>query len=828
MWQRYTRQTRESMQSDSLQRVFEYATTYVLEHKLQEVKSQHVLFGLLSEDNEARKFLSGIKMTMDSVARQPQYGNGGPIYESLELREINSIAARFAEEMGDKEVNCIHELLALLVKPGTYAYHKIQYFCGNKVGITMTQFFRSIVDTLPNKDALMRFVKGEEMSAEAPEPELAMSGSSVTRPNDDRLPYGTDLTERARAGAIDNVIGRDKETQRVIQTLTRRTKNNPVLVGEPGVGKTAVVEGLALAISQGRVPAELQGKKLVELDIAGMIAGSRYRGDFEERLKNVISQVVVDGNVILFIDEIHNLVGAGGTSDGSMDAAEILKPALARGELSVVGATTLREYRKYIEKDPALERRFQPITVDEPSQELAVQIVKGVKGKYEKHHGVTISDEAIETAVQLSVRYINDRYLPDKAFDIIDEACSKLKMSTFAVPPALVELTNKLGELQRKREAASVMGNKQSIVQLEAEYNKLYFEYEYMQADYKKMCEDYKCVLTSNDVRNVVSQMTGVPVSQLSREERERLVHLEEELSSRVIGQKEAVKAVALAVRRQGAGLKDPNRPIGSFIFVGPTGVGKTELAKALADSLFGTDSDVIRMDMSEYMEKQSTAKLIGAPPGYVGYDESGYLTEKVRRKPYSVVLFDEIEKAHPDVFNLLLQILDEGRLTDSHGKTVDFRNTVIIMTSNIGVSDVKSQGFGFIQQDSYATMRDNVERALKNFFRPEFLNRVDDIVIFNYLTEEDACKISELLCYQLHKRLTGLLNLRFTEGAMRAIASHGYEKQYGARPLKRVLQREVEDPLAEKLLVGDFVKGDTVDVKADQQGRIYFERGRR
>ena len=461
-------------------------------------------------------------------------------------------------------------------------------------------------------------------------------------------------------------------------------------------------------------------------------------------------------------------------------------------------------------------------------EEDPVRILRGLRDRYEAHHKLKISDDAIEAAVSLSARYINDRYLPDKAFDIIDEACSKLKMSTFAVPPALVELTNKLGELQRKREAASVMGNKQLVSQLETEYNKLYFEYEYMQADYKKMCEDYKCVLTSNDVRNVVSQMTGVPVSQLSREERERLVHLEEELSSRVIGQREAVKAVALAVRRQGAGLKDPNRPIGSFIFVGPTGVGKTELAKALADSLFGTDSDVIRMDMSEYMEKQSTAKLIGAPPGYVGYDESGYLTEKVHRKPYSVVLFDEIEKAHPDVFNLLLQILDEGRLTDSHGKTVDFRNTVIIMTSNIGVSDVKSQGFGFIQQDSYSTMRDNVERALKNFFRPEFLNRVDDIVIFNYLTEQDACKISELLCYKLHKRLTGLLNLRFTEGAMRAIASRGYEKQYGARPLKRVLQREVEDPLAEKLLVGEFVKGDTVDVKADAQGRIYFERGRR
>ena len=815
-------QKKENMQSETLQQVFEYAHMYLRGHKLTELKSEHVLIGLVGTDNEARHFLTEIGMTTQNIDRRI-FGNGGPVRESTEVYEINQLAAKFAQETGEKDVTCIHELLALMIKTNTYAYGKILFFCKERAFIPMDKLFSRIVDTLPNKEAFLRLANGEEVAAEARQPELAMSGESISRPNDDHLPYGTDLTERAMLGTIDPVIGRDTETARVIQTLTRRTKNNPVLVGEPGVGKTAVVEGLALAIAQGRVPAELQGKRLVELDISGMVAGSRYRGDFEERLKSVVSQVISEGNVILFIDEIHNLVGAGGTSEGSMDAAEILKPALARGELSVVGATTIREYRKYIERDPALERRFQPIIVDEPSPELAVKIVKGVKSKYERHHGVIISDEAIETAVSLSVRYVNDRYLPDKAFDIIDEACSKLKMSTFAPPTRLVELNNRLAELQRKREAALLAGNKEYVAKLEQLHNQIYYEYEQAQADYKKACEEHRCVLTPDDVRNVVSQMTGVPVSQLSRAERERLVNLEHELSARVIGQDEAVKAVSLAVRRQGAGLKDPNRPIGSFIFVGPTGVGKTELAKALADSLFGTDSDVIRLDMSEYMEKQSTAKLIGAPPGYVGYDESGYLTEKVRRKPYSVVLFDEIEKAHPDVFNLLLQILDEGRLTDSHGKTVDFRNTVIIMTSNIGVSDVKTTSFGFLPTDSYNSMRANVEKALKAFFRPEFLNRVDEVVIFNYLGEEQANQIAELLCYKLHKRLTGILNLRFTDSAIHAIAKRGYQREYGARPLKRVLQREVEDPLAEKLLVGEFKKGDTIDVDVDVDGFIVF-----
>ena len=819
------RETGIGMVSETLTDVFSYAQTYVRIHHCGEINAHHVLIGLVSVENEARHFLLEIGMNSTNVSTSSHDADTGStrMHDSDEVNRLNRIAARFTEELGDRETNCIHMLLALLSIKETYAYEKIQYYCNDKAGITIDAFFRKIVDTLPNKAALMRFARGDDFAAQVPEDELAMSGNAIARPEDDRLPFGTDLTERAMLGQIDPVIGRDTELARVVQTLTRRTKNNPVLVGEPGVGKTAVVEGLALAMAHGRVPAELQGKRLVELDIAGMIAGSRFRGDFEERLKKVVSQVISDGNIILFVDEIHNLVGAGGTSDGTMDAAEILKPSLARGDLSIVGATTLREYTKYIEKDPALERRFQPIVVDEPSPALAVQIVRGVKGKYEAHHGVIISDEAIETAVQLSVRYINDRYLPDKAFDVIDEACSKLKMTTFSAPPRIAELAAQIADVQHKRETAYFAANKEQAAALEQKYKQLCFEYDNAQTEYKRLCEEHKSTLTADDVRNVVSQMTGVPVSQLSREERDRLVRLEDELASRVIGQPEAVKAVALAVRRQGAGLKDPNRPIGSFIFVGPTGVGKTELAKALADSLFGTDSDVVRLDMSEYMEKQSTAKLIGSPPGYVGYDESGYLTEKVRRKPYSVVLFDEIEKAHPDVFNLLLQILDEGRLTDSHGKTVDFRNTVIIMTSNIGVSDVKSPMFGFLQKDNYNSMRDNVERALKRFFRPEFLNRVDEVVIFNYLGQEEAYRISELLCFKLHERLKGILDLWFTDGAIQSIAERGYQKEYGARPLKRVIQREIEDPLAEKLLTGEFVKGQRVVVDCDADGKIVF-----
>ena len=828
------------MQSESLQNVFMYAASFVRSHRQGEMASHHVLYALACVQNEASPFLAKFNLTPAKL--EPKYG-----YLALkeEISQLNRRAELFASKLEEKETNCIHMLLALLSMDGTYAYQKLIYQMGAS---GPEKLFQAIVKRLPNGKNLIQIgAKSEKVGAksekEQTEPAdkseraqpttgtinmtwqseyVSPDDSERVDPQEHTIPYGFDLTEKATVGGFDPVIGREKEMERVIQTLTRRTKNNPVLVGEAGVGKTAVVEGLAMSIAQGRVPVELQNKRLVQLDMAGMVAGTRYRGDFEERLTEVIEKVIEEGDVLLFIDEIHNLVGAGGTSDGAMDAAEILKPALARGELHIIGATTTREYRLYIEKDPALERRFQPITVDEPSPEMAVEILKGVKSKYEKHHGVTISDEAIEAAVQLSVRYVTDRFLPDKAFDIIDEACSKLKIATFRVPNSLVELTNDLKNIKRRLEYVSAAGNQAETLVLQKQYDDLHMRYEYEQADYQAQLAEYKCVLTAEYVRLVVSQMTGVPVAELSRAEKDKLVHLEEELSKRVVGQPEAVLVVAKAVRRQRAGLKDPTRPIGSFIFVGPTGVGKTELAKALSDCLFGSNSEVIRIDMSEYMDKTSVAKLIGAPPGYVGYDESGYLTEKVLRRPYSVVLFDEIEKAHPDVFNLLLQILDEGRLTDSHGKTVDFRNTVIILTSNIGVTDGVSSSIGFGAQNSYVTMQQTIDRALRKFFRPEFLNRLDEIVTFNYLSEEEMCKIAELLCYSLYKRLRGVINLQFTDRAIRYLATDGYDRNMGARPLKRTIQRKVEDVLAEKLLVGEIDKGDSVRVETDQTGIVF------
>ena len=821
------------MQSETLQNVFEFAAMFARNQRESQLASKHVLYSLARVDNEARHYLTEFGLTVNNLEPKEK-GRGGALTESQEIRQLNARAAVIARELGEDDTNCIHMLLALLSMPQTYAYQKIEYLLTHS-GKRPDDLFQAIVKTLNNADKLKNIGKGiEEVKTEKIDfddldayseivftPSYGSQSISDLQSQDNAIQYGIDLTERALMDGFDPVVGREMETERVIQTLTRRTKNNPVLVGEAGVGKTAVVEGLATCMAKGQVPVELQGKRLIQLDMAGMVAGTRYRGDFEERLTNLVNQVVSAGDVILFIDEIHNMVGAGGAS-GAMDAAEILKPALARGELHVIGATTTREYRLYIEKDPALERRFQPITVDEPSPELAIEIVKGVKSKYESHHGVRITDEAIETAVQLSVRYVTDRFLPDKAFDIIDEACSKLKIETFQVPRDLVKLTNDLKAVKRKLDLAKTSLDDKQIQTLQTQYNELRMQYEYEQADYQQQLADYKCVLTADYVRTVVSQMTGVPVAELSRAERDKLVHLEEELSQRVIGQSEAVKVVSRAVRRQRAGLKDPNRPIGSFIFVGPTGVGKTELAKALSECLFGSNSDVIRIDMSEYMDKASVAKLIGAPPGYVGYDESGYLTEKVLRRPYSVVLFDEIEKAHPDVFNLLLQILDEGRLTDSHGKTIDFRNTVIILTSNIGVTNSIPSAIGFGAVSDYQTMQNSIDRALRSFFRPEFLNRLDEIVTFNYLDRAEMEQIAELMCRSLHKRLKGTLNVRFTERAIAALAADGYDKNYGARPLKRAIQRKVEDALAEKLLTGEINKGDKVLVDY-RDGEIIF-----
>ena len=810
------------MQSETLQNVYEFANMFARNLRLSQLEGQHVLYALSRVENEAQRFLTSFGLTVDKLEPRSK-GRGGLLHDSSEVDELNGRAATIAETLGDADTNCIHTLLAMLTMNGTYAYQKISYFL-EEIHKEPKDLFYAIARELPNgarlrnlgmpKPVQEEHTNVEENKEDIPY-ELTFDRHEGKKTDENVIQYGIDLTERASLGGFDPVIGRDLETERVIQTLTRRTKNNPILVGEAGVGKTAVVEGLAMCMAKGQVPAELQGKRLIELDMASMVAGTRYRGDFEERLTNLVNQVIADGDIILFIDEIHNLVGAGGTSTGAMDAAEILKPALARGDLHVIGATTTREYRLYIEKDPALERRFQSITVDEPSPELAIQIVKGVKSKYESHHGVEITDDAIATAVQLSVRYVTDRFLPDKAFDIIDEACSKLKINEFRVPRELVELTNKLKATKRKLDLANASKDVAQMQALQSSYNELRLKYEYEQADYQQQLKEYKCVLTSDYVRQVVSQMTGVPVSELSRAEKDKLVHLEEELSARVIGQSEAVKVVSRAVRRQRAGLKDPNRPIGSFIFVGPTGVGKTELAKALSECLFGTKSDVIRIDMSEYMEKASVAKLIGAPPGYVGYEESGYLTEKVLRKPYSVVLFDEIEKAHPDVFNLLLQILDEGRLTDSHGKTIDFRNTVIILTSNIGINELNNTAIGFGAQNDFNALQDSIDRALRKFFRPEFINRLDEIVTFNYLSKEEMARIADLMCYSLYKRLLGVINLQFTDRAIAYLANDGYDKNYGARPLKRTIQRKVEDALAEKLLTGEINKGDNVRVDA-------------
>ncbi len=809
------------MRTELLHEVYDIANVYANQNRISCTLPEHVLYALVRVDNPTKQMLADFGMTELNMEPKTSMRTGA-IFDSRQLGVMEARAELIARELGDKAIDCIHVLLAILSMDDSYAYDKINFYL-NKMGKTPNDFFEYIISKLPNKEKLIRFTMGGQDNPTHPIFDVEMASDvPQTRSDKNAFEFGIDLTQKAMMGKIDQVIGRDNETARVIQTLTRRSKNNPVLVGEAGVGKTAVVEGLALQIAKGMVPHELQGKRIVELDLAGMIAGTRFRGDFEERIKNIIQQVVADGDIILFIDEIHNLVGAGGTNEGSLDAAEILKPALARGELRIIGATTLDEYHKYIERDPALERRFQPVVVEEPSPELAIQILRGVKGKYESYHSIKISDEAIVTAVQLSVRYISDRFLPDKAFDVLDEACSKLKIASHNVPPRMTQLTARVAQLKRQIEHET---NPAQLTELQKAFRQLSMELEHEQQKYQAVLRQQQIVLSANDVRQVVAQMTGVPVTELSREERDKLVHLEQELAKRVIGQSQAVKVVSLAVRRQRAGLKDPNRPVGSFIFVGPTGVGKTELTKALAECLFGTDSDVIRVDMSEYMDKQSTAKLIGAPPGYVGYDESGYLTEKVHRKPYSVVLFDEIEKAHPDVFNLLLQILDEGRLTDSHGKTIDFRNTVIIMTSNIGVSDCqKSTGMGFAQQDEYTTMHDNVEKSLKKFFRPEFLNRVDEIVVFNYIGKAETLKITELLCFGLVKRLRGTLTLRFTDKAIEHIAGVGFDKDYGARPLKRAIQRHVEDALAEQLLTGVINKGDTVVVDVSN-GKISFRK---
>ena len=652
------------------------------------------------------------------------------------------------------------------------------------------------------------------------------SGKNGKTPTLDQ--FGRDLTVMAKEGKLDPVIGRAEEIQRVVQILSRRTKNNPCLIGEPGVGKTAIAEGLAQRIVAQEVPETLKDKRVVTLDLTGMVAGTKYRGDFEERIKNALEEVAREKNILLFIDEIHTIIGAG-AAEGAVDAANILKPSLARGEIQVIGATTLEEYRKHIEKDAALERRFQPVTVGEPSPEEAEEILKGLRDKYEAHHKVKISDTAIRCAVQLSVRYISDRFLPDKAIDLIDEAASRVRLRAFTAPTGVKELEAEVERLAEEKKSAVNEQDFERAARLRDEEKKAAEELERQRAKWQEENAAANDEVTENDIAEIVSSWTGVPVAQLTEAESERLLHMESVLHQRIVGQDEAVSAVSRAIRRGRVGLKDPHRPIGSFIFLGPTGVGKTELCKTLAEAMFGDENAMIRLDMSEYMEKHTVSRLVGSPPGYVGYDEGGQLTEKIRRKPYTVLLFDEIEKAHPDVFNMLLQILDDGILTDSQGRRVDFKNTVIIMTSNVGarlITDNRQFGFGFGEADNSGNdgrIRENVMGELKKTFRPEFLNRVDDIIVFKQLTQTDIEEIARRMLFSLNKRVKDLdIQLEVTDAAVAQLAKAGFDPVYGARPLRRAIQSSVEDTLAEKLLDGQFTAGDTVTVDYDGERFIF------
>ena len=699
--------------------------------------------------------------------------------------------------MGHGFVGTEHLLLGILREGDCIAVRILE-----ELGVDINKLFSDLVDAL----------NADSQSGVSGDGNARSGGGTKTIEQ-----FGRDLTKMAKEGKFDPVIGRDKEIERVIQILSRRTKNNPCLIGEPGVGKTAVAEGLAQKIAAGDVPEVLKNKRVLTLDLSSMVAGAKYRGEFEERLKTAIDEVIKDGNVIIFIDEMHTIIGAG-AAEGAIDAANILKPALARGEMQVIGATTLNEYKKYIEKDAALERRFQPITIGEPTPEEAEQILMGLRDKYEAHHKVAITDEAIKAAVKMSHRYIADRFLPDKAIDLVDEAASKVRLRTLTVPPEIHESELKLEEAVKEKQAAIQVQDFEKAAKFRDEEAELRKKTEEMRKKWESENHSSDKKVTAEDIAQVVAEWTGIPVKSIAEDESERLLHLEENLHKRVIGQDSAVTAVAKAIRRGRVGLSDPKRPIGSFIFLGPTGVGKTELSKALANVLFGDDDAVIRVDMSEYMEKHSVSKLIGSPPGYVGFDEGGQLTDKVRRKPYSVVLFDEIEKAHPDVFNIMLQILDDGMLTDSKGRRVSFKNTIIIMTSNIGarmITDKKPMGFNSESADEkYKDIKDKVMDQLKEAFRPEFLNRIDDIIVFKPLEKEDIKKITVNMLKEVTNRLSEReIKVEYTDACIDRLADVGFDPTYGARPLRRAITSNIEDMIAENILEGKVKNNSTVKV---------------
>lgn len=767
------------------------------------VGTEHLLLGLVREEEGiAAKALKNLGVEVEDIQQiiVESIGVGNKPVELLgytpRTKKVFELSVAEARNLNHNYVGTEHLLLGL-ISEGDGIASKILV----QLGVNLQNVREEVLKLLNSSNSASN-AKNYTASSSKETPTLNQ--------------FGRDLNDLAREGKIDPVIGRSKEIDRVIQVLSRRTKNNPCLIGEPGVGKTAVAEGLAQQIVEGNVPDILKDKRVVTLDLASMVAGAKYRGEFEDRLKKVMEEIRSVDNVILFIDEMHTIIGAG-AAEGAIDAANILKPALARGEVQVIGATTLNEYRKHIEKDAALERRFQPITVEEPSIEDTIRILEGLRDKYEAHHGVKITDEALKAAAELSARYITDRFLPDKAIDLIDEAASKVKIFTVTTPPDLRDLEERLEKLSNEKEEAISVQDFERAAKLRDEEKQTKQALAERKNDVNKRHKD--AIVSNEEIANIVSDWTGVPVRKLQQEESEKLLNMEEILHNRVIGQEEAVKSIARAIRRARVGLKDPKRPIGSFIFLGPTGVGKTELSKALAESMFGNEDDMIRIDMSEYMEKHTVSRLIGSPPGYVGFDEGGQLTEKVRRKPYSVVLFDEIEKAHPDVFNILLQILDDGRLTDAQGRTVDFKNTVIIMTSNVGAHTIKKQkilGFAASQGDSahneYEKMKDNIMDELRRTFRPEFLNRIDDIIVFHGLEREDIGKIVDLMLVDLKRRLKALeIDLEISEEAKNYIADKGFDPQFGARPLKREIQKTVENQLSEELLRGSVKAGSTV-----------------
>ena len=797
---------------DVLQRAKEAAAKLGNEY----IGTEHILLGLtLVQQSVAAKALEGQNVTYHQVMERicEMQGEKQKFYLPLDMtpraKRVVERSKQEAVRLGANYVGTEHILLALLREPDTLAITLLE-----DLGVDIQTLYEDIMLLLGESEAQPAGVQGMH---ERPKEEI-----SETETLDK---FSRDMTALAKQGKFDPIVGREQEIERIIRILSRRTKNNPCLMGDPGVGKTAIVEGLAQKISDGNVPDTLRHKRILSLDLSAMVAGSKYRGEFEERMKKALEDVKAAGNIILFIDEIHTVIGAG-AAEGAIDASNILKPALARGEIQLIGATTLEEYRKHIEKDAAFERRFQPVRVEEPTEAVAVQMLTALKDPYEMHHRVRISDEAIAAAVRLSARYVTERFLPDKAIDLIDEAASCLRLSAYTAPTSIKELEARIAELEQEKETAIKTEEFEQAAEIKKLQDGLRTSLKAAKRAWESTHDSGEIVVTADNVAEIVSRWTGIPVQSMQEEESQRLLHLEEVLHKRVIGQDEAVKALAKAVRRGRVGLKDPNRPIGSFLFLGPTGVGKTELSKALAEALFGDENAMVRIDMSEYMEKHSVSRMVGSPPGYVGYEEGGQLSEKVRRNPYSVVLFDEIEKASPEVFNILLQVMDDGHITDGQGRKVDFKNTVIIMTSNAGARSIaapKRLGFTSVEtpEQSYEMMKKGVMDEIKNIFKPEFLNRIDDIIVFHPLEKEEITRIVRLLTDVMAKRVKENMNITvsFTKKAIEKIAEEGYDKAYGARPLRRAIQSKIEDAFAEEYLLGNIKAGDKVSVGLKTNG---------